>query len=70
MERFWGLAGRICYKSMHAHQLTPVKHGGSNHVQTCTTALQPRANYMRNSFAVNMECVPVMKQMCVSQVRI
>ena len=39
MERFWGLAGRICYKSMHANQLTPVKHGGSNHVQTCTTAL-------------------------------
>ena len=39
MEWFWWLAGRICYKSMHAHQLTPVKHGGSNHVQTCTTAL-------------------------------
>ena len=39
MEWLWWLAGGICYKSMHAHQLTPVKHGGSNHVQTCTTAL-------------------------------
>ena len=40
------LTGAICYKPMLSHQLTPVMHGGSNHVQTCATAKEPGANYM------------------------